>query len=42
MEYDLIKSELKEIDVQLERAETELNWNSDGELALLLITGILF
>ena len=42
MEYDLIKSELKEIDVQLERAETELNWNSDGEFALISIPGILF
>ena len=30
VEYDLIKNELKEIDIQLQRAETELNWNSDG------------
>ena len=30
VEYDLIKNELQEIDVQLQRAETELNWNSNG------------
>lgn len=30
VEYDLIAGELKEIDLQLERAEHALNWNSEG------------
>ena len=30
VEYDLIADELKEIDIQLERAEHALNWNSEG------------
>jgi hypothetical protein len=30
VEYDLIASELAEIDLQLERAEHALNWNSEG------------
>ena len=30
MEYNLIKDELHQIDKQLEKAENELTWNSDG------------
>ena len=30
VEYDLIADELKEIDLQLERAEHALNWNSEN------------
>jgi hypothetical protein len=30
VEYDLISGELKEIDLQLERAEHAINWNSEG------------
>ena len=30
VEYNLIAHELKEIDQQLEKAEGDLNWNSEG------------
>ena len=30
VEYNLIACELKEVDLQLERAEHALNWNSEG------------
>ena len=30
VEFLLIEAEVKEIDLQLERAEHALNWNSDG------------
>ncbi len=30
VEFDLISAELSEIDLQLERAEHALNWNSEG------------
>ena len=32
VEFDLISSELAEIDLQLERAEHALNWNSEGDI----------
>ena len=31
VEFKLVEDELKEIDLQLERAEHALNWNSEGE-----------
>ena len=31
VEYNLIAHELKEIDQQLEKAEGDLNWNSEGK-----------
>ena len=37
VEYDLIAGELKEIDLQLERAEHALNWNSEGQKYFLFI-----
>ena len=30
VEYPLIEAQLEEIDVQLQRAENNLNWNTDG------------
>ena len=41
VEYDLISGELHEIDLQLERAEHALNWNSQGP-PLDYLLGCLF
>ena len=35
VEFNLIEDELKELDLQLERAEHALNWNSDGEICIV-------
>jgi len=31
VEFQLIEDELRDIDLQLERAEHALNWNSEGK-----------
>jgi hypothetical protein len=37
VEFRLIEDELKEMDLQLERAEHALNWNSEGNQTPVLI-----
>ena len=38
VEYDLIKNDIHNFDLQLERAENELNWESEGMYYHLSIT----
>jgi hypothetical protein len=42
VEFKLIEDELKEIDLQLERAEHALNWNSEGKTHLPRSTSTFF
>ena len=35
VEFPLVEGQLEEIDVQLERAEKDLNWSSDGKFHVL-------